>query len=412
MTVTFRQKQQKAKTSYLYADIMFCGNRIKYSLGISIPSNTFDIKKQVVKGKENIELNNLLSRYKTIIYKVMREMQLDDINTPQQLRAKLNISLRNVEEEKTITELVEFAKMHFKRVGRVLKMRTILSNQTTINKIIDYQTKHNKVVTFEDVNYEFYHSFLDYCRTDLELATNTIGNHIKNIKAWMNVATEEGLNTNLTFRNKGFKMIREKVETIYLNLEELELIRKLDLKGSHLDRVRDIFLVGCFTGVRIGDYHKINFTNMINDNSLLKISTEKTGEEVIIPVHPFVYQALTKYNGSIPMLSHQKFNKYIKEVVRLAGINEEINITQTKGNKVINYTSPKYELVSSHCARRSFATNAFKSGVPSLSIMQITGHTTEKNFLKYIRVTKEENARLIAVHSFFNTQTHLKTLEY
>lgn len=403
MTVTFRQKQQKSKTSYLYADIMFCSNRIKYSLGVTIPNNSFDVKKQIVKIKDNIELNNLLSNYKTIIYKVMREMQLEDEITIVQLKSRLDKHLRNVVIKKPITGLVEFAEMHLKRVGRVHKKRTILSNQTTINKVIDFQIKHSKVLSFEDVNYGFYHSFLDYCRTDLELATNTIGNHIKNIKAWMNVATEEGLNNNFIFRNKSFKMLREKVESIYLNLDELELIRNLDLNGSHLDRVRDLFLVGCFTGVRSGDYSKINFSNMIFENNLIKICTEKTGEEVIIPVHPFVYQTLLKYKGSIPMLSHQKFNKYIKDVVEMAGIDEDICIIQTKGNKEVKTTLPKYELVSSHCARRSFATNAFKSGVPSLSIMQITGHRTEKNFLKYIRVTKEENAIMISKHLFFIT---------
>lgn len=382
MTVTFRQKEQKSKTSYLYADIMLNGRRIKYSLGITIPNNTFDVKKQGVRG--DMELNNLLSHYKTIILRVMRELQLDDELTPQLLRTKLDIALRNVEVIKPITELVEYAKMFKERVCRVRKKRTLKNYQSTIARLEAYETKIGKRLMFNDINMDFYHAFMDYCRLELKQTVNTFGSHIKHIKTWMNTATEEGINTNTLFRSRGFVTVEETADSTYLTMEEIESLKELDLSGNCLEKVRDIFVVACYTGVRISDYHKIGFDNMINNNTMLKFCTEKTGKEVVIPIHPFVYETLKKYKGVLPMLSHQKFNKYIKDVVALAKINK---------------------LVTSHCARRSFATNAFKSGVPSLSIMQITGHRSEKNFLKYIKVTKEENAKLISNHSFFNTQT-------
>lgn len=383
MTVTFRQKQQKSKTSYLYADIMFRGKRMKYSLGVTIPSNTFDVKKQEVKG--DVDLNNLLTDYKAIIYRVIRAIQLETEFTPKELRDRLNVALRNVEVQKPITELVEYAKMYKNRVCRVRKKRTLKNYQTTIGRLEAYEVKIGKKLLFNDINLDFYHSFMDYCKVELKQATNTFGSHIKHIKTWMNAATEEGLNTNTMFRSRGFTTTTETADSTYLTLDEIELLKQLDLTGNHLEKVRDIFVVACYTGLRISDYTKICFANMINGNTMLKICTEKTGKEVIIPIHPFVLTTLKKYGGNIPMLSHQKFNKYIKDVVALAEIDK---------------------LITSHCARRSFATNAFKSGVPSLSIMQITGHTTEKNFLKYIRVTKEENAQLISKHEFFNNQSH------
>lgn len=382
MTVTFRQKQQKPKTSYLYADIMFRGQRIKYSLGVSIPNNTFDVRKQEVKG--DVDLNNLLTDYKAIIYKVIRTIQLETEFTPNELRSRLNIALRNVVVQKPITELIEYAIMYKARVEKVRKIRTLKNYQSTIARLEAFELKIETKLSFDDVNLDFYHAFMDYCKVELQQSTNTFGSHIKHIKTWMNAATEEGLNTNTMFRSRGFTTTTETADSTYLTTDEIDKLKQLDLTDNHLEKVRDIFVVACYTGLRISDYAKVCFANMINENSMVKICTEKTGKEVIIPVHPFVHQTLKKYRGILPMLSHQKFNKYIKDVVALAGIKK---------------------LITSHCARRSFATNAFKSGVPSLSIMQITGHTTEKNFLKYIKVTKEENAQLMSKHEFFSNQS-------
>tara|TARA_B100000809_G_C15136800_1_gene530994 strand:- start:4429 stop:5481 length:1053 start_codon:yes stop_codon:yes gene_type:complete len=347
---------------------------------MSIVVKDFDANKQRLVGEEHLETNELLNQHESNIYRVIRELQLANNLTKDELKSKLDSIIRLEKEEKPITELLEYAIMYKERVCRVRKNRTLKNYQSTIGRLEAYEIKIGKKLLFNDINIDFYHSLMNYCKVELEQSTNTFGCHIKHIKTWMNTATEEGINSNLMFRSRGFATTTESVNSTYLTLAEIELLKQLDLEGNHLEKVRDIFLVACFTGLRIGDYHKICFANMINENTMLKIFTEKTSKEVVIPIHPFVYETLKKYRGILPMISHQKFNKYIKDVIALAKID-------------------KY--VTSHCARRSFATNAFKSGVPSLSIMQITGHTTEKNFLKYIRVTKEENAKLISSHSFF-----------
>ena len=134
---------------------------------------------------------------------------------------------------------------------------------------------------------------------------------------------------------------------------------------------------------------------------MLKVRTEKTDEEVIIPLHPVAKSILEKYNGTPRLISNQKFNEYIKDVCEIVGLNETITLTRTCGGKKMRITKPKFKFVSSHTARRSFATNAYKAGVPTLAIMAITGHRTEKVFLKYVKVTKEEHANLVSQHGFF-----------
>lgn len=100
-------------------------------------------------------------------------------------------------------------------------------------------------------------------------------------------------------------------------------------------------------------------------------------------------------------MSEQKLNKHIKELCRMAGIRQKVEVSITRGTGVERTIKEKWEMVSTHTARRSFATNAYKAGVPSLAIMQVTGHTTEKSFLKYIKISREENAELLRDHPFF-----------
>lgn len=195
--------------------------------------------------------------------------------------------------------------------------------------------------------------------------------------------------------------MNEEVDSIYLNLDELQKIYALDLsKTPKYEKVRDLFLIGCDTGLRISDLKRLNKSNLKKDT--IEIKTQKTKDAVIIPYTKRVRKIIAKYDGNIPpAISDQRYNEYLKELGELAGIDELTNKTMTKAGKPITTTVPKYELIVSHTARRSFATNAYKSHVPTLSIMKITGHKTESSFMKYIKVTKEENAELLIKHPFF-----------
>ncbi len=198
------------------------------------------------------------------------------------------------------------------------------------------------------------------------------------------------------FKMPALKVSWEEVHNVYLNESELAHLWALDLSNQpRLERVRDLFLVGCWTGLRFSDFTNLRPENIIG--SIAQIQTQKTGEVVTIPIHPIVRQILNKYSGNLPReISNQKMNGYLKEISQLASFDEKGIATITKGGSKTSSFKAKWERVSTHTARRSFATNQYKAGFPSILLMKITGHKTEKAFLKYIKVDQEEAAQQLA----------------
>jgi integrase len=285
--------------------------------------------------------------------------------------------------------------------GKLIRKSTICSYQNTLNILIEFQKVVKRKIVFENIDIDFYDNLIKYLNENRKQSTNTIGKIIKNIKVILNDATEIGLNTNLTFKSKRFVSIFEKSFSIYLNEKELTEIHNLDLsQNKKLEVVRDLFLIGCYTGLRYSDYSTIKTKNIDIENNLLEIKTQKTDTIVVIPLHNVVKTILCKYNYVLPKsISNQKTNDYLKEIgIKAELLNVKVTKEITKGGLTIEKNMFKYELLCSHAGRRSFATNLYLSGFPSISIMKITGHTTEKSFMKYIKITPNENAKLLQLH--------------
>ncbi|MBW8522166.1 site-specific integrase [Chryseobacterium chendengshani] len=193
-------------------------------------------------------------------------------------------------------------------------------------------------------------------------------------------------------------MTDETVDT-YLNPSEIDLIYNLDLTNDNsLDNVRDLFIIGLWTGLRISDLKRIN-QFLFTKKTIVISETQKTGIKVEIPIHHQVRNTLTKRNNELPKnISTQKFNDYIKEVCRLAGITEITlgNIKNPKTNRKEKGHYPKYLLITSHTARRSFATNLYGTELSDKAIMSITGHKSHTQFLKYIKTTDKEHIEKVA----------------
>ncbi len=262
---------------------------------------------------------------------------------------------------------------------------------STLKDIKDFRPD----LEWNQVDMPFFYDFVDYL-IELGYSKNTISSRIKNLKVFCNVSYQRNLHQNTAYNR--FKKTTEESFNIYLSDKELDSIFNLDLSDSpYLDRVRDIFLIGCWTGCRFNDLHKVNKENI--NGEYIHLEQQKTQKRVIIPLHSVVKIILNKYNGILPeMISNQKFNDYIKKVCEKAGFSEKVSKGLTKGGIRKTEVKEKWDMVTSHTARRSFATNLYKSGFPSISIMAITGHKTEKAFLSYIKVSQEEHAELLMKH--------------
>ena len=148
--------------------------------------------------------------------------------------------------------------------------------------------------------------------------------------------------------------------------------------------------------MRLSDLNNLNRANIDLVNSKLTVIAQKTKQEVIIPLHRFVSEIYLKYNGHFPSMPDKgKAIAHLQHLAQLAKINQPITVKENKAGRITCQIYPKYQLIMNHTARRSFATNLYLKGASTLSIMRLTGHTTEANFLKYIKVTKEENAEMM-----------------
>jgi len=149
----------------------------------------------------------------------------------------------------------------------------------------------------------------------------------------------------------------------------------------------------------------------ITEEGLIKIMAQKTSKTIFAPMTPRVKRIFEKYDYQLPKpICNQNYNRYLKDIARMAGITTPVTRTRTIRGVLTTTTVPKYQRVSSHTARRSFATNAYIAGLPTFSIMKITGHKTEEAFLLYIRISAEESAKKMAEHAYFSQMAVVKSM--
>ena len=192
---------------------------------------------------------------------------------------------------------------------------------------------------------------------------------------------------------------------VFLSMNEITRIyyykfRKQDSRRAK-EKIRDLFVVGCLTALRYSDYSTLTLDNFQNDFIVKR--TKKTNVTVKVPMHDYVREIIAKYGGNIPNgLCIQYFKKYLKLIMREIGLTDKITYSYTVGGKIKTVTKEKWELICSHTARRSAATNLYLTGrMKTLEIMRLTGHKTEQNFFRYIRLTNDDTARSISGDMFF-----------
>ncbi len=420
-TVRFNLRLKREESTLIIAKFRYDGRKIfVYSTRQKIePKFWNDTKMRPKKDRrfpQYEELNFYLNKIEDHILNAYRKFKNEGISpTGKQLKHEMDILTKKIEPEedskaKKITFFKYFESFIEER-SKTYKEQTVKSYKVVFNRLKEYAAKNRKP-NFEDITLDFYNNYLTFLYSKpYSFSKNTVNKHIRVIKTVLNEATEKGINTNLTFRSKSFKKPIHDTDHIYLNEDELTHLYNIDFSSlPKIERVRDLFIVACYTGLRFSDFTNIKQENIkvIDGVEVIQITTIKTDESVTIPLHPFVKAIFAKYKdvneNSLPKTySNQKMNEYLKEMANWADFNEKVLFSISKGGKRCDIIKHKWELVTTHTARRSFATNAFKAGVPAISLKQITGHKTESAFLTYIKVTDEENAVLMASHSFFNT---------
>jgi len=408
--VKFTLKEPNSKNETLiYLLYNYQYKRFKYSTGEKINPKFWNVKNQRAKESKNFpqypEFNSRLDTLENGLNTTFRKLLNDGIQPNNELLKKeLEFELDDKVLRQRKKTLFDFITEFIEESKNVKQRGTICVYNTTLKHLKNYAEKKNRSLNFESINLMFYSNFTKYLSQDLEMSTNTIGKYIKTLKTFLNEATERGLNKNLEFRKSKFKTISEDIDTVYLSIDELKIIEEEDLRNKpNLEKVRDLFLLGCYTGLRFSDFSQIKQENIIEEKSIIQIRTQKTKDKVSIPIHPVVKRILKRYSNAIPKAyTNQIMNKYIKDIVELCEIDTPTELTTTKSGVTQKISIPKYKLITTHTARRSFATNCYLADIPSISIMKITGHKTEKSFLKYIKVTQEQNADKLLNHSFFN----------
>jgi integrase len=416
MYIKFYLKRPNAdRESVLFVRITYSKTSLKYYISEKIAPKYWDSVKQRAKSvyPEKLEFNSRLKSIETDIGTIYSNYLLNNNNkqpTEKKFREILDQKLKPTSIEKNSNLFAYYDsfinKMKTAEVnvnGVKYKPSTIQIYQNTLNRLKAFEKDKKRKIDFNSIDMIFYREFTGYLTAKLKLAPNTIGKDIKTIKAIMSSALEDELHDNYKFKSKKFKTIKSETEDIYLNEIELAEIEELDLNPT-LNRVRDLFLIGCYTGLRYSDFTNLSSANI--QGNFLKVDQVKKGVNkdakiVLVPILEGLKRVMDRHDGGFPLpMSNQKMNIYLKELCeKVKLLQKEVSIKSIKGGVEEHNNFPKYKLVSTHTARRSFATNQYHSGLGVITIMNITGHKTERDFLRYIKATPIEHAEKMRTHN-------------
>lgn len=381
------------------------GEVYQTNTGYSIGKSDWSANKKSPKTTTG-ELKNL--KLKLELLKTNIESRYNEVERPEEVNAKWlkkQVANKGIKESrKKIFYLDEAFNVYLnnppikKTTSKPRSRGTILKYRTIQKKIYSFQKCNNKRYLVKDVDASFRDDFYNYLTKVEKLSNNTAGRYISFIKTVCIDARIRGAETSSQL--EVVTGTYEKAYKIFLSFDEIAKINSTVYRSDYLENAKDWLVIGCYIGQRVSDLLILTEDNIShkNDLDIIELTQKKTGKTVFIPIEEPVRGILAKRGGKFPRkISSPNFNLYIKEVAKLAGITEEVEGSKinpkTKRKEVGMY--PKYELVTSHICRRSFATNFYGNMITSL-IIQITGHSTEKMFLEYVDKPPIDNALKIA----------------
>ncbi|MFY9159632.1 tyrosine-type recombinase/integrase [Aquirufa ecclesiirivi] len=283
--------------------------------------------------------------------------------------------------------------------GKIVSHGTIKNYKLSLSNLNDFQKHLGFKIRFEDINQTLWKKYTKYLTVNKKYRLNTVGAFQKR----MITLLKETIKAKLWHDSDGLleisKVFKEEVTDVYLNKKELLRIQLLQGLNDREKIIRDLFLIGCYSGFRVSDWIKINdkaIRTTGQGNEYIELINPKASKASTSPLIPEAKAILEKYSYNLPKIPDQEINRSIKDICRLAEINENVTIISTIAGERKSTVVEKWTQVSTHTARRSFATNMYRDGVDIRIIMKATGHTTEKTFLVYLKLDNSEFMDMLA----------------
>ena len=276
----------------------------------------------------------------------------------------------------------------FITLSKLTKANGTVKKYTTVKNFLGQFHEHTKYpIRFDTINTKFEEEFMSYCFNERKTLNNYYGKLISIIKTIMQWTFDKGYHNNIDF--KRMKRTENEIEVIYLDKDELMKLFTHDFNSERLNKTRDFFCFGCFTGLRHSDIMNLSQANIYPTFMQLNLIKTKTMNHRI-ELNKFANQILDKYRNTIfapiPKITSQKLNKNLQECCEIIGMDEEFTISRFIGSKRINTTYKKYELITSHVARKTFVTNSLIFGMNERVLREITHHTDEKSLKRYLKI--------------------------
>lgn len=416
MGVSFSLARPKQKLSSIRAKVSVSGVSIFIYTGRSVESCHWDKKKCFVKsyvGKSTTTL--LIQRLKELEIDILTlldyykngkpKLSFNDFQTKLQglversdkkmlLRGKADLSPKDTLVgfiEQFVQDCVSGVRLSPKR--QKLKPSSINSYKTT-QRVIDKFQNHAKItLTLNDFSQSNIDKFSDFLIIDEEFAMNTHAKTMMDLLQIIKYAIKQKRIPAAKMVELVFDTRREETDSIYLTEDEiLQLLEINEFVDPVHEQVRDVFILGCFTGMRFSDYSTIDTTAIRNNR--LEFVQKKTGGKVTIPIHPVVNTILKKYDNLLPLVpENNEFNRIIKIVgEKLPCLHVPFTKQVTYKRQLTEFVAMKYSYLQTHTARRSFCSNEYLKGTDPLIIMSISGHKSHKSFMRYIKVSGDQFA--------------------
>ena len=378
--------------------VNFASKRIEFTTGYRIDSAKWDADKQRVKNgcsnklkQSASEINASLLEYYTEIQSIFKRFEVEDVMPmPEQIKEAFNALHKPVSEEPKPKK--EALPCDFFQVFDDFVEDCGRQNNWTDSTFEKFAAVKNHLTNFrEGLTFEFFderglNDYISYLRDVKEMRNTTIGKQLSFLKWFLRWAFKKGVHQNNAYDSYKPKLKSTQKKIIFLTWDELNRLREFKIPSNKqaLERVRDVFLFQCFTGLRYSDVFNLRRSDIKGDH--IEVTTVKTSDSLIIELNNHSKAILDKYKDVpfendkvLPVITNQKMNDYLKELAELAGIDEPIRQTYYKGNERIDDVTPKYALLGTHAGRRTFICNALALGIPPQVVMKWTGQRLQGN---------------------------------